>query len=134
MLRPGGWLLVSTTHPTADWRHFGGSYFADDWVDLSLAGGQMSIHYQRMTLETFLGELLDAGLRLERLVEPRPVPSLRDVDEAAYHKLCRRRPSSPSGSGDPDDRRWSGALLVAGHRTTPSRVRGRGGAGRAGRA
>jgi len=93
VLRPGGWLLVSTTHPTADWRHFGGSYFADNWVDLPLAGGQMSIHYQRMTLETFLGELLDAGFSLERLVEPRPVPSLRDVDEAAYHKL-RQSPSS----------------------------------------
>lgn len=40
VLRPGGWLLVSTTHPTADWRKFGGSYYADDWVDLPLAGGR----------------------------------------------------------------------------------------------
>ncbi|MDG4767657.1 class I SAM-dependent methyltransferase [Solwaraspora sp. WMMD406] len=92
VLRPGGWLLISTTHPTADWRRFGGSYFTDDWVDLPLAGGALSIRYQRMTLETFLGELLDAGFSLERLVEPRPVPSLRDVDEAAYHKL-RQSPS-----------------------------------------
>ncbi|MFV2123584.1 methyltransferase domain-containing protein [Micromonospora sp. LOL_013] len=89
VLRPGGWLLISTTHPTADWRHFGGSYFAVDWVDLPLSGGPLSIRYQRMTLETFLGELLDAGLRLERFVEPRPVPSLCDVDEAAYRKLHR---------------------------------------------
>jgi SAM-dependent methyltransferase len=28
VLRPGGWLLVSITHPTADWHHFGGSYFS----------------------------------------------------------------------------------------------------------
>ncbi|MER6825533.1 class I SAM-dependent methyltransferase [Streptosporangium sp. NPDC000563] len=89
VLRPGGWLLVSTTHPTADWRHFGGSYYADDWVDLPLKSGSFSIRYQRMPLETFLGELLTAGFVLERLVEPRPVPGLREIDEARYDKLHR---------------------------------------------
>jgi SAM-dependent methyltransferase len=43
-LRPGGRLLVSTSHPTADWKRFGGSYHAEDWVDLSVAGGAFSIH------------------------------------------------------------------------------------------
>ncbi|MCC5575358.1 methyltransferase domain-containing protein [Microtetraspora sp. AC03309] len=87
VLRPGGWLLVSTTHPAADWRHFGGSYYADDWVELPLRGSPFSIRFQRMPLEMFLGELLAAGFALERLVEPRPVPRLREVDEAAYTKL-----------------------------------------------
>ena len=50
ILRPGGWLLVSTTHPTADWRHFGGSYYDHDWVDLPLGGSTLAIHYQRMPL------------------------------------------------------------------------------------
>ena len=87
ILRPGGWLLVSTTHPTADWRHFGGSYYDHDWVDLPLAGGRLAIHYLRMPLEMFLGELLAAGFILERLVEPRPTPGLREIDETAYNKL-----------------------------------------------
>jgi SAM-dependent methyltransferase len=87
VLRPGGWLLVSTTHPTADWRKFGGSYYADDWVDLPLAGDRLTIRYQRMPLETFLGDLLAAGFNLERLVEPRPAPGLREVDEMSYDKL-----------------------------------------------
>ena len=26
VLRPGGWLALSTTHPTFDWRHFGDPY------------------------------------------------------------------------------------------------------------
>ncbi|MFE4537492.1 hypothetical protein ACFRKB_20775 [Streptomyces scopuliridis] len=64
VLRPGGWLLVSTTHPTAGWRKFGGSYYAEDWVDLPLA-----------------------GFMLERLIEPRPTPGLRELDETAYNKL-----------------------------------------------
>ncbi|MGV9310287.1 class I SAM-dependent methyltransferase [Nonomuraea sp. NPDC003727] len=87
VLRPGGWLVVSTTHPAADWRHFGGSYYADDWVELPLQDSGLSIRFQRMPVETFLGELLAAGFVLERLVEPRPVPGLREVDEAAYWKL-----------------------------------------------
>ncbi|MEU7895197.1 methyltransferase domain-containing protein [Nonomuraea sp. NPDC049152] len=89
VLRPGGWLLVSTTHPAADWQHFGGSYYADDWVDLSLSGSPFSIHFQRMPLETFLGELLAAGFVLERLIEPRPAPELREIDEATHDRLHR---------------------------------------------
>jgi SAM-dependent methyltransferase len=83
-------LVVSTTHPAADWRHFGGSYFADDWVELPLNGSSLSIRFQRMPLETFLGELLAAGFVLERLIEPRPVAELREIDEAAYDRLHQR--------------------------------------------
>ncbi len=87
VLRPGGWLLVSTTHPTADWHRFGGSYYAEDWVDMALADGRWEIRFQRMTLQTFLGELLAAGFVLEKLVEPRPAPDLRDRDATAYDRL-----------------------------------------------
>lgn len=87
VLRPGGWLLVSTTHPAADWRHFGGSYYSDEWVELALKGTPYSIRFQRMPLETFLGELLAAGFTLERLIEPRPVPGLRKIDDAAHDRL-----------------------------------------------
>ena len=87
VLRPGGWLLVSTSHPTADWRHFGGSYYSHEWSELSVANGTMSIRYQRMPLETFLGELLNAGFVLEQVVEPRPTDALREVDPSAYDRL-----------------------------------------------
>ncbi|MFF2847527.1 class I SAM-dependent methyltransferase [Streptomyces sp. NPDC058001] len=87
VLRPRGWLLVSTTHPTADWRRFGGSYYAEDWVDRPVAGSAWVIRYQRMPLEAFMNELLAAGFILERLIEPRPTPGLQELDEAAYNKL-----------------------------------------------
>ncbi|MFG1941456.1 class I SAM-dependent methyltransferase [Nonomuraea sp. NPDC048826] len=87
VLRPGGWLLISTTHPTADWHHFGGSYFSHDWSDLAVAGGKHSLHYQRMPLETFISELLAAGFVLEQLIEPRPTAALRKIDEATYDRL-----------------------------------------------
>jgi 2-polyprenyl-3-methyl-5-hydroxy-6-metoxy-1,4-benzoquinol methylase len=88
VLRPGGWLVMSTTHPTSDWRYFGGSYYDETWVDSPFGPG--SLRYQRMTLEMFLGELLDAGFHLEKFVEPRPVIELRDIDEAAYNRLMER--------------------------------------------
>jgi hypothetical protein len=40
-----------------------------------------------MPLETFLNELLVAGFMLERLIEPRPTPGLRELDETAYNEL-----------------------------------------------
>lgn len=88
VLRPGGWLVMSTTHPTSDWRHFGGSYYDETWVDMAFAAG--SIHFQRMTLETLLRELLSAGFILEALTEPRPGIELQAIDEVAYARLHER--------------------------------------------
>lgn len=87
VLRPGGWFAVSTTHPTSDWMHFQDSYFSQEWVDLLMRDGVHSIRYQRMSMQTILGELLRAGFRLDRLIEPRPVEALRCVDPSAYERL-----------------------------------------------
>jgi len=88
VLRPDGWLVISTSHPTADWRRFGGSYYDEPSVDMAFGSG--SIHFQRMTLETFLGELLGAGFILDTFVEPRPGIELKAIDEVAYARLHER--------------------------------------------
>ncbi|MBA4861352.1 class I SAM-dependent methyltransferase [Streptomyces sp. PSKA54] len=85
VLRPGGTLLVSTTHPAAEWTWFGGSYFADERVEAPIDGG-FTISYRRMTLEKFLGELLGAGFVLEQLVEPRAMEEAREIDPRRYEK------------------------------------------------
>lgn len=89
VLRPGGWFVLSTSHPTSDWRHFEDSYFSQDWVDLDLRDGKHTIRYQRMTLENIFDELLAAGFTVEKLVEPRPIEALRDVDPIAYDRLSQ---------------------------------------------
>lgn len=89
VLRPGGWFAISTTHPTSDWRRFNDSYFSQEWVDLIMRDGIHSIRYQRMSLETILEGVLSAGFVLERLVEPRPVEALREVNPDAYDNLLR---------------------------------------------
>ncbi|MFT7841773.1 methyltransferase domain-containing protein [Saccharothrix sp. BKS2] len=85
VLRPGGVLLLSTTHPTADWTWHGGSYFDEERVESSVGDG-LTISYRRMTLQTFLNELLDAGFTLERVAEPRAVEAARHIDERRYLK------------------------------------------------
>ncbi len=40
VLRPGGWLVVATHHPTSDQRRLGGSHFAREGAPLPLAGGR----------------------------------------------------------------------------------------------
>lgn len=90
VLKPGGRFLISTTHPAADWKHFGDSYFSNEWVDLHLSEDLPPIHFQRSTIEAFIGELLDAGFVIERLVEPRPVLELEALDPQAFAKLNAR--------------------------------------------
>ena len=85
VLRPGGALLLSTTHPAADWTWHGGSYFDEGRV-VSTVGDGFTISYRRMTLETLLNELLDVGFALERVAEPRAGEEARRVDERQYLK------------------------------------------------
>jgi SAM-dependent methyltransferase len=84
LLRPGGRLLVSTTHPAADWAWFGGSYFAEERIEARWSGSRFTHTYWRMTLESFLGELLSAGFTLERLVEPRATEEARHIDPRRF--------------------------------------------------
>ena len=89
VLRPGGRLLVSTTHPMSEQRWLGGSYYEGGRVEAPIGGpgNGFSISFERMTVEQFVNELLDGGFVLERLLEPRPSAALRDVDPARFEVL-----------------------------------------------
>lgn len=86
ILRPGGWLVISSTHPTADWGRFGGSYFDERWVTRPL-GQHHTIEYQLLTMSTLVNECLETGFVLDRMVEPQPSPLLAEVDPDRYAEL-----------------------------------------------
>jgi SAM-dependent methyltransferase len=88
VLRPGGWFVVSTHHPTADRRRVGGSYLAHERAALPLASGRFAVPAWRMPLQDLLGELTAPGLVLDRLVEPRPRPELAATEPETYERLC----------------------------------------------
>jgi SAM-dependent methyltransferase len=89
VVRPGGRLLVSTTHPMSEQRWLGGSYYEGGRVDAPIGGpgSGFTINFERMTVETFVNEMLDGGFVLERLLEPRPSPELRDADPEKFAQL-----------------------------------------------
>ena len=89
VLKPGGWMVLSTSHPVSDWFQTGGSYFAVAKVAAVMdpRGTRREVPFWRMPLTVLLDEILSAGFRLERLVEHVPPPGGRDIDVRLYQRL-----------------------------------------------
>jgi ubiquinone/menaquinone biosynthesis C-methylase UbiE len=86
VLRPGGRLYVSTTHPTSDWMLKGGGYFdreqiAETWQT------DWHLRYWKQPLEAWCAEFSAAGFLIERLVEPRPAESMASAYPDEYRHL-----------------------------------------------
>ncbi|WP_454294785.1 class I SAM-dependent methyltransferase [Salana multivorans] len=88
VLRDEGTLVLSTQHPASDWRELGGSYFADEMYEETWSTGWV-MRYRRRPLETLVREFADAGFRIDQLIEPRPVPELRQRSPETYERLHR---------------------------------------------
>jgi ubiquinone/menaquinone biosynthesis C-methylase UbiE len=89
VLRPGGTLVISTSHPTADWQRRGGSYFdtvltTDTW---RLAGEKYPVSYWAEPLSAVCSAATTAGFLIAELIEPLPAASMRDRHPADYEKL-----------------------------------------------
>jgi SAM-dependent methyltransferase len=88
VLRPGGHLVVSTPHPTADWLRLGGSYFTVEPVEETWSRG-WQIRFWRMPLAVICDEFSQSGFVINRIVEPRPTPEMAEAFPDYYEKLNR---------------------------------------------
>ena len=93
VLTADGCLIVSTTHPFADWKEHGGSYFTtelvqDTWHGPSNKPFQMT--FWRLSLTTLCDEFSQAGFFIDRLLEPQPEPVAAEIDPVTYHKLMEQ--------------------------------------------
>lgn len=86
VLRPGGHLVLSTHHPTLDWKLHGGSYFATERIEETWNTG-WKMRYWRLPLGQSCAEFTQAGFQIESIVEPRPVAEMRELDPVRYEKL-----------------------------------------------
>jgi len=86
VLKPGGALVLSRQHPTADWLGHGGSYFDVRLIEETWSKG-WHMRYWLAPLETTCAEIAAAGFLIERLVEPRPVPEGAEIDRIHYERL-----------------------------------------------
>lgn len=86
LLADDGRVLVSTSHPTTDWRRLGGSYFTDARVAETWRLG-LRTGYRRAPLEAWAADFAAAGFVIESIVETRPAESMREAFPAEYAEL-----------------------------------------------
>jgi SAM-dependent methyltransferase len=94
ILRPAGWLVCSVTHPLFDYLYFkSDDYFRTELVSVEWRGFE-GVRVRMPSFRRPLGEtinpLLEAGFRLERILEPRPTEEFREADPKHYEELSRR--------------------------------------------
>ena len=92
LLRPGGRLLMATVHPLTafDWNRAGRTLLVTDyfnppvevWDDPVPEGYAPGLTFFR-TMEELVGSITDAGLSVERLIEPYPLP-IEDAGASPY--------------------------------------------------
>ncbi|PSQ39368.1 class I SAM-dependent methyltransferase [Halobacteriales archaeon SW_12_71_31] len=92
VLRPGGFLVFSTHDPVDDYVAFDAeNYFETERLRMtwSTPDGAVEIPFYRRPFAGVVGPLLDAGFRLEELIEPRPEATFAERKPESYEK--RRR-------------------------------------------
>lgn len=89
VLRPGGSLVFSTHHPSADYqRHPDGSYFdirlvSEEWKDVGM------VQFYRRPLSAITDSLAAAGFVIERLTETLPTAEFAAAKPESYAQLLR---------------------------------------------
>lgn len=88
VLRPGGAVVISTTHPTYDWQRLGGSYFAAEPVLSSLSPvNDWPVRAWRRPLTEVCREFRVAGFVIDELVEHRPADEMAALDPETFATL-----------------------------------------------
>ncbi len=90
VLKPDGWLVFSTHHPSADATRLGTSRYVETepvedywkWVGV--------VRYYRRPLSAIIDALTGAGLAIERLVEPLPTEEFRQTKPDSYQRLLKQ--------------------------------------------
>lgn len=92
VLKPGGNLVFSVSHPFADYLIYKPeSYFTTDAVEYTWRGFgfPLVMPSYRRPLSALINPLIEAGFMLERIVEPLPTEEFKLNDPEHYRKLCR---------------------------------------------
>jgi SAM-dependent methyltransferase len=87
ILRPGGWLLLSTHHPAieaarfATNRYFETEAVEDEWKWVG------TVQFFRRSLTEVTSAITDEGFLIDRLIEPIPTDAFRKIKPDAYERL-----------------------------------------------
>ncbi len=89
VLVPAGVVVFSTHHPTMDWEHSPDDYFATKQVTERWHKGsrEFAVTFYRRPLTAMTRAISSSGFVIEQLVEPEPIPELRERNPAAYERI-----------------------------------------------
>ena len=93
VLRPGGVFVLSTHHPAADAELTGsGDYFAIELVHdrWTFGGREHDVRFWRRSLSAMFAEIRDGGFHIDELVEPRPLPQIRERFPDHWERLTTK--------------------------------------------
>ena len=94
VLVPGGYFVLSVTHPFFDYVYFkSNKYFETELVSSEWKGfNPVRVHMPsfRRSLEATLNPLIEAGFRLERILEPKPTDEFKKADPKNYKELSEQ--------------------------------------------
>ena len=92
--RPDGWLVFSMSHPMRDWMdertRGNASYFATTRWGMHWRGfGEPYpfVECYRRPLQDILNGLTESGWRLDKFVEPLPLPEMQQIDPRHHEQL-----------------------------------------------
>ncbi|SDJ83861.1 class I SAM-dependent methyltransferase [Natronorubrum texcoconense] len=94
VLTPGGWIVCSVQHPHADFEEYDD---AENYHELELVsatwdafGSEVDVPAYRRPLSAMLSPALEAGFRLDRLLEPTPTEAYREANPERYEYEATR--------------------------------------------
>lgn len=94
VLNPGGWVVFSVQHPHADFEEYDDArnYHERERVSATWDsfGAEVEVPAYRRPLAAMLSPALDAGFRLDRLLEPTPTEEYREADPERYEYEATR--------------------------------------------
>ncbi|WP_306060627.1 class I SAM-dependent methyltransferase [Natronococcus wangiae] len=94
VLEPGGWVVCSVQHPHADFEEYDGTRNYHEIERVSAVwdsfGAEVAVPAYRRPLSEMVTPALDAGFRLDRLVESTPTEAYRRADPERYEYEATR--------------------------------------------
>jgi SAM-dependent methyltransferase len=94
VLCQGGHFILSVTHPFFDYTYFkSNNYFETELVGSEWRGfNTVRVHMPsfRRSLEATINPIIEAGFRLERILEPKPTEEFKEADPKNYKELLEQ--------------------------------------------
>lgn len=92
VLKPGGTLVFSAHHPVDDQLAYGGTYFDVErqTMELETPDGPVTVPFYVRPLAEVVNPLVDAGFRIDEVVEPTPTEGFREKKPESYEKRLKQ--------------------------------------------